>query len=125
MKQREMPDSFNALPDPPYYSVIFTSRLSSGDPDQYAAVAERMNQLAVQQPGFLGKTSLRNDEDVGVTVSYWSDAQSIANWREHAEHHIAQEQGRRRFYDEYRLEVCRVERVSRYQRLDASQKESE
>ena len=120
-----MPDPFDSLPEPPYYAVVFTSRLSSANPDAYAAVAERMNELAAQQPGFLGMTSVRDADGVGVTVSYWSDAQSIANWREHAEHRIAQEQGRRLFYDAYRIEICRVERMTQYEHPHANHQESE
>jgi heme-degrading monooxygenase HmoA len=111
-----MADAFNSLPDPPYFSVIFTSRHSPGNLNEYAAVADRMQQLAIQQPGFLGMTTLRGADGVGITVSYWSDAESIANWRKHAEHQIAQQQGRDVFYDAYRIEICRVERVSRFQR---------
>jgi hypothetical protein len=43
------------FPDPPYYAVIFTSRLTNGTHD-YGDVAERMTRLAAQQPGFLGDT---------------------------------------------------------------------
>ena len=36
-------------PEPPYYAVIFTSLRREGD-DGYAAMAERMLELAAQQP---------------------------------------------------------------------------
>ncbi|MGD9853426.1 MAG: antibiotic biosynthesis monooxygenase [Planctomycetaceae bacterium] len=109
-----MSEPLDCLPDPPYYAVIFTSRRALGNDEAYAEVAERMHALASRQPGFLGLTSLRNADDVGVTVSYWSDALSMANWRRHVEHRIAQEQGKRLFYEEYRLEVCRVERTAQH-----------
>ena len=124
-----MPDSLDPFPEPPYYAVVFTSRLSWVDPDQYAAVAERMSELAAQQPGFLGMTSVRESvgvrEGLGVTVSYWSDAQSIANCREQAEHRVAQEQGQRQFYVDYRIEVCRVERTIQSQRPQAARHQQE
>lgn len=110
-----MSDPLNTLPDPPYFAVIFSAlQRSSIDADQYAAVAARMQELATHQPGFLGVTSVRGENGLGVTISYWSDAESIALWREHAEHRMAQEQGRGLFYKAYRLEVCRVDRVSRH-----------
>ncbi|MCZ2970016.1 hypothetical protein NYY93_23695 [Acinetobacter baumannii] len=37
----------------PYYAVIFTSNLSN-DTTDYNTVAEEMEKLAKQQPGFLG-----------------------------------------------------------------------
>ena len=61
-------------PQPPYYAVIFTSVRTEGD-NGYAEMADRMVELAEQQPGFLGVESARND--VGITVSYWADLDSI------------------------------------------------
>lgn len=63
-------------PEPPYYAVIFTSHRTEGD-NGYAEMADRMVELASQQPGFLGVESAR--EGVGITVSYWSDLESIKN----------------------------------------------
>ncbi len=105
-----MPGSLESLPEPPYYAVVFTSLRSSSDPEEYARVAERMVALAATQSGYLGMTSLRNAAGLGVTISYWTDRVSITDWRTNAEHRDAQEQGRETFYDEYRIEVCRVER---------------
>ncbi len=54
-------------PKPPYYAVIFTSNRTEGD-QGYSDMADKMLALAVQQPGFLGVESAR--EEVGITVSY-------------------------------------------------------
>ena len=101
--------AFAKLPEPPYYAVIFSSRRTSGDAG-YAHMAERMVELAAQQPGFLGVESARED-GFGITVSYWTDEASIAAWRRHAEHRMAQEQGRAQWYEHYELRVARVERA--------------
>ena len=50
-----------------------------------------MVKLVEQQPGFLGVESAR--ENVGITISYWADLESIKAWKENAEHIIAQENG--------------------------------
>jgi len=94
-------------PPPPYYAVIFTSLRTAGD-DGYAAMAERMDALARQQAGFLGVESAR--EDVGITVSYWRDLESIRAWKAHAEHLVAQQSGQARWYSDYTTRICRVER---------------
>ena len=60
----------------PYYAVIFTSVRTDGD-NGYAEMADRMVELARQQDGFLGVESARNE--VGITVSYWRDLESIKN----------------------------------------------
>ena len=94
-------------PDPPYYAVIFTSRQTS-DVEGYAAMSSRMKELATQQPGFLGIESAR--EEVGITVSYWKDLESIKAWKTHVEHLQAQEAGRVIWYSYYKVRIARVER---------------
>ena len=41
-------------PTPPYYAVIFTSRRTEEDDAGYGEMADRMEELASRQPGFLG-----------------------------------------------------------------------
>lgn len=95
-------------PEPPYYAVIFTSLRTGGD-QGYAAMSRHMVELAAQQPGFLGVESAR--EEVGITVSYWSDLASIRQWKRHAEHLVAQRKGRDVWYSDYSVRVARVERA--------------
>jgi heme-degrading monooxygenase HmoA len=64
--------------------------------------------LAQQQPGFLGVESVRGDDGIGITVSYWTDREAIANWRNNAEHLAAQSLGRQEFYDWYRVRVAEI-----------------
>lgn len=94
-------------PKPPYYAVIFTSMRSEGD-NEYLHTAERMLELASQQPGFLGFETAR--EDIGISVSYWTDEASIKAWKANAEHLAAQQRGKQDWYQWYRVRVCRVER---------------
>ncbi len=102
-------------PEPPYYAVIFTS-LQTDDVDGYGDTSARMIELAAQQPGFLGVESARGADGLGITVSYWESEEAIANWRKHAEHRVAQEQGRARFYSEFVTRVAKVERARRFTR---------
>jgi hypothetical protein len=44
-------------------------------------------------------------------VSYWSSQEAIAAWKEHAEHKLAQEAGKRVWYADYQLRVAKVERA--------------
>ncbi|MCP4139878.1 MAG: antibiotic biosynthesis monooxygenase [Chloroflexi bacterium] len=94
-------------PKPPYYAVIFTSHRTEED-NGYGKMATRMVELAAQQAGFLGVESAR--ESVGITVSYWVDLESIKAWKENAEHIIAQEQGKKLWYSEYKTRIAKVER---------------
>ena len=94
-------------PKPPYYAVIFSSHRND-DIEGYAETAERMVELAAQQPGFLGVESAR--EDLGITVSYWSDLESIKRWKAHAEHRVAQQMGMDKWYSSYNTRIALVER---------------
>ncbi|TXI22331.1 MAG: antibiotic biosynthesis monooxygenase [Roseateles sp.] len=106
-----------ALPEPPYYAVIFTSQRSSADLG-YGDMAERMAALAAQQPGYLGTDSSRDEGGLGVTVSYWRSEADIAAWRRHAEHRIARDTGRSDWYTRYTLRIARVERAYAWQVAD-------
>ena len=101
-----MPQIANT-PEPPYYAVIFTSRRTEAD-NGYGQMSERMLKLAAGQPGFLGVESAR--EDVGITVSYWSDLDSIKQWKADAEHKEAQRLGREKWYSSFKVRVSKVER---------------
>ena len=99
--------SIAITPSPPYYAVIFTSILNEENTG-YAEMAEKMVELASNQAGFLGVESAR--EDVGITVSYWSDLEAIKTWKANTEHLYAQKLGRENWYSEYRVRVAKVER---------------
>jgi heme-degrading monooxygenase HmoA len=94
-------------PEPPYYAVIFSS-LHGDDTEGYAATAARMEELAELQPGYLGHESVR--EELGITISYWKDLESIRRWKAHAEHREARRLGRERWYSDYKIRIARVER---------------
>lgn len=102
---------FANTPEPPYYAVIFSSRRTADDDDGYGLMAQRMVDLAAQQQGFLGAESTRGEDGFGITVSYWSTAESIARWKQDAEHLVAQQLGKDAWYEHYELRVARVERA--------------
>ena len=101
--------SFAKLPEPPYYSVIFSSKRTAGE-NGYGHMAERMAELASGQPGFLGVESARGADGFGITVSYWSSLETIAAWRSDAEHRIAQETGKALWYEHFEVRIACVER---------------
>lgn len=94
-------------PQPPYTAVIFTSLRTDGD-NGYAAMAQRMDELAAQQPGYLGVESAR--EGVGITVSYWATDDDARAWKRVVEHAEAQRLGREQWYSQYVVRVATVTR---------------
>ena len=103
---------FAQTPKPPYYAVIFTSQRHADDGvGGYDAMAQRMVELAAQQPGYLGIESARNAAGFGITVSYWESLEAISAWKANAEHSVAQENGQRHWYQHYEIRIARVERA--------------
>jgi heme-degrading monooxygenase HmoA len=100
--------SIASTPEPPYYAVIFTSLRTEGD-HGYASMADKMVELASNQPGFLGIESAR--EELGITVSYWQSLEAISAWKANAEHRIARDLGRQQWYSQFQVRICRVERA--------------
>lgn len=92
---------------PPYYAVIFTTLLND-DLTEYIETAERMEELAKQQDGYLGIESARNE--LGITVSYWKDLDAILQWKNNVKHTEARNRGREQWYKQYQLRICKVER---------------
>ncbi len=92
------------------YAVIFPNQRTSEDGEGYGAVAERMVELAAEQPGFCGIDSVRADEGFGVTVSYWDSLEAIEAWRDQAEHLEAQRLGRERWYHRFEVHIAKIER---------------
>jgi heme-degrading monooxygenase HmoA len=96
-----------STPKPPYYAVIFTSVRTDGD-NGYSGMSDIMVGLASKQDGFLGMESAR--KEIGITVSYWRDLDSIKKWRDHIDHTVARNRGREEWYKEFKVRIALVER---------------
>ena len=101
--------TFAKTPQPPYYAVIFSS-IRRPETNGHEAMAEKMTNLASQQPGFLGAESTRDKDGFGITVSYWSSIEAITHWKANAEHLVAQKLGKTAWYEHYELRIAKVER---------------
>ena len=100
-----------ATPEPPYVAVVFTSvrrETTDGHDDGYAAMSTSMEELAAEQPGYLGIESVR--DGLGITVSYWQTEADAQAWKQVAEHLGAQRLGREEWYRAYRVRVAVVQR---------------
>jgi len=94
-------------PEPPYYAVIFTS-IRKADSNEYNAISKRMVELVQKQSGFLGFESAR--EEIGITISYWDSLEAIQQWKQNFEHQVAQNAGKEKFYQSYKVRISKVER---------------
>lgn len=94
-------------PKPPYYAVIFSST-QTNDLAGYSEMAAKMEELAAQQPGYLGFESAR--DELGISISYWKDEKSILDWKQNTDHQLAQKLGQRKWYAAYKIRISKVER---------------
>ncbi|MBT3621239.1 MAG: antibiotic biosynthesis monooxygenase [Flavobacteriales bacterium] len=96
-------------PQPPYIAAIFTS-IRTDVEEGY----EQMNELTFKElesiEGYLGYEAFRDENGFGVNVSYWKDMEALKNWRDNTLHQKAQELGKEKWYTNYKLRICTVER---------------
>ncbi len=88
--------------------------MQTEDTDGYAEMAEKMEELAKQQPGYLGFEHARND--LAITISYWESLEAIKNWKANLDHLEAQKLGKERWYQWYKTRICKVEREYEFSR---------
>ena len=101
-------------PQPPYYAVIFSSIIENDD-EKYHVMAEKMEELAKTQPGFLGFESAR--DELGISVSYWDSLKAIQNWKSNVDHLEAQNKGKTEWYNSYTVRIAKVERDYNFDKL--------
>lgn len=97
-------------PQPPYYAVIITTQLRGEEDSDYRAMATRMTDLGTRWPGYLGRQSMTDAQGRDLSVLYYRDEESIRAWKSDLEHLEAQRLGKQRWYQNYTVEVARVER---------------
>jgi len=100
-------------PKPPYYAAIFSSVRTDID-EGYYEMNDRLFKELEKIPGYLGNESARNE--VGITVSYWSDVEALKHWRELPLHREAQQLGREKWYEAFKVRICLVEREYGFER---------
>ncbi|OYX65749.1 MAG: polysaccharide biosynthesis protein [Sphingomonadales bacterium 32-64-17] len=101
------------------FLVVFRNR-KRADIDQaaYAAEAERMEQMARDQPGFLSFKGYTADDGEVIALSEWESEEAARGWGRVAEHRAAQLRGREAYYESYTLFACDNPRVHRFTAQD-------
>jgi heme-degrading monooxygenase HmoA len=96
--------------------VVFRSRLSAEAGDDYSEMAAEMLATAKEMPGFVEFKSFQSDDGERVSLVYWQDHETMAAWRNHPRHRIAQQSGRSKWYASFRLEVADIVRETKFER---------
>lgn len=97
------------------YVIVFRSRLRPGVEAEYNVRGAEMFALAETMPGYLGIKDFVAEDGERVAIAEFDTAENLRAWREHPDHRRAQEEGRSRWYSEYHIQVCTLERESRFQ----------
>ena len=96
-------------PSPPYVCAVFTSirtEINEGYEQMNDILFKEINKVS----GYLGNETFRDKDGFGVNVSYWKDMKSLKYWRDNELHKKAQALGKSKWYKEYKLRICKVER---------------
>ncbi|WP_417590808.1 antibiotic biosynthesis monooxygenase family protein [Owenweeksia hongkongensis] len=93
-------------PTAPFYAVIFISRKGE-NLEGYEEMDVRMMELAQQQEGYLGYSSV-SKPDGGIFISYWQDEESIQKWRIDSRHGEAKGKAKD-WYAYYHSMISKVE----------------
>jgi heme-degrading monooxygenase HmoA len=95
--------------------TVFRSRLNDGHRAEYDRHVQTTAALAEQMPGFLGHKMFVAEDGERVTLVEFDTMDHQRQWSLSPEHKAAAIAGRRGFYAEYRIQICRVERDASFQ----------
>jgi heme-degrading monooxygenase HmoA len=90
--------------------ILFRSKLTGQAGEDYQAMNAELETLVRQNPGFIDVKSYTAQDGERLTVVWWRDEQSLAEWRNLARHREAQNTGRQKWYEYYNMEVANVVR---------------
>ena len=90
--------------------ILFRSKLTGQAGEDYHAMNAELETLVRQNPGFIDVKSYSAQDGERLTVVWFRDEQSLAEWRNLARHREAQSTGRQKWYEYYNMEVASVVR---------------
>ena len=94
--------------------TVFRSRVRPEAQEEYAQWAARISALAKQMPGYVSHKGFVADDGERVTIVEFASEAAQRAWSLHPEHVDAKKKGRSSFYLEYRVQICSVQRDSRF-----------
>jgi heme-degrading monooxygenase HmoA len=94
--------------------TVFRSRLRPGLREEYVALVEKIAAIARTMPGYISHKGFFADDGERVTVVEFEHEEGLRAWRTNPEHIAAQKLARTKYYTEYHVQVCRLERESKF-----------
>ena len=99
-------------------TTVFRSRLKPDLRDEYAAAVERMSALARTMPGHISHKTFYAEDGERCTIVEFAHEEGQRVWQTNAEHRTAQKLAREKFYSEYHIQVCTVDRQSSFKAVE-------
>ncbi len=102
--------------DKPSIVILFRSKLTDQAGEDYKAMDAELETLVRQNPGFVDVKSYTAADGERLTVVWWRDEKSLAEWRNLMRHREAQETGRQKWYEYYDMDVASITRSKSFER---------
>lgn len=90
------------------FVVIFRAKIAKLD-EKYSTVAQRLRDLALTEFG-CSEFHAVTEGNHEIALSYWPDQDKIRAWKQHSDHLIAQELGKKNWYESYSVQICELKR---------------
>jgi heme-degrading monooxygenase HmoA len=96
--------------------ILFRSKLTAPAGEDYSRMADAMFAHATTFPGFVEVKSFTAEDGERLTVVWWQDEDTLKVWATDAKHRAAQQAGRDRWYEYYKMDVAQIVRVGNFVR---------
>jgi heme-degrading monooxygenase HmoA len=100
----------------PQQIILFRSKLTDKAGEDYQFMNDELDALVRQNPGFVDVKSYTSEDGERLTVVWWRDEKSLSDWRNLLRHREAQNTGRQKWYQYYKIEVASITRAKTFER---------
>ena len=101
--------------------TVFRSRLKPGVRDECATAVARMNELARTMPGYVSHKIYYAEDGERCTIVEFEHEEGLRTWRTNPEHIAAQKMARQKYYTEYNVQVCTLDREAKFKAQETQQ----
>ncbi|EEW40667.1 antibiotic biosynthesis monooxygenase [Klebsiella pneumoniae subsp. rhinoscleromatis ATCC 13884] len=91
-------------------AVLFEADALPQAQERYLQLAAGLTPLLSDTPGFIAIERFQSLSTPGkiLSLSWWEDEASVANWQQNERHLAAQREGKASIFSDYRIRVARV-----------------
>jgi heme-degrading monooxygenase HmoA len=100
--------------------IVFRSRLRPALRDEYVALADQLSAVARTMPGYISHKGFFAEDGERVTIVEFEHAEGLRAWRRHPQHVEAIKLAREKYYIEYSVQVCTLDRESKFKASDTA-----